>query len=114
MKNVLQSLAKSVLIPLGLTALASAVDSGIHKNILGSGTTILIISNEEMEDIMKRHYASFKDNIWGANLADMQLVSKFNEGIRFLLCIIDIFSKYAWVGPLKDKKELQLPMLFKR
>ena len=53
MENVLQSLAKSVLISLGLTALASAVDSGIHKNILGSGTTILIISNEEMEDIMK-------------------------------------------------------------
>ena len=59
-------------------------------------------------------YSSFKDNIWGANLADMQLVSKFNEGIRFLLCIIDIFSKYAWVAPVKDKKEFQLPMLFKR
>ena len=34
----------------------------------------------------------------------MQLISKFNEGIRFLLCVIDIFSKYAWVVPLKDKK----------
>ena len=34
----------------------------------------------------------------------MQLISKFNKGLRFLLCIIDIFSKYAWVVPLKDKK----------
>ena len=34
----------------------------------------------------------------------MQLISKFNKGFRFLLCVIDIFSKYAWVVPLKDKK----------
>ena len=39
--------------------------------------------------------AAFKDNIWGADLADMQLLSKCNKGIRFLLCVIDIFSKYA-------------------
>ena len=49
-------------------------------------------------------YSGFKDNIWGADLADMQLISKFNKGFRFLLCVIDIFSKYAWVIPLKDKK----------
>ena len=54
MKNVLQLIAKSVLIPLGLTAAASAAgDSGIHKKILRSGSATLIISNEEMEDIMK-------------------------------------------------------------
>ena len=53
MKNVIQPLAKSVLIPLGLTAAASAADAGIHKKILGSGTTTLIISNDEMEDIIK-------------------------------------------------------------
>ena len=46
---------------------------------------------------------SFRDNIWGVDLADMQLLSKFNKGFRFLLCVIDIFSKYAWVIPLKDK-----------
>ena len=46
----------------------------------------------------------FKDNIWGANLADMQLTSKFNKRFRFLLCVVDIFSKFAWVVPLKDKK----------
>ena len=48
--------------------------------------------------------AAFKDNIWGADLADMQLLGKYNKGIRFLLCVIDIFSKYAWVVPLKDIK----------
>ena len=52
MKNVIKPLAKSVLISLGLTAAASAADAGIHKKILGSGTTI-IMSNDEMEDIIK-------------------------------------------------------------
>ena len=55
-KNVIKPLAKSVLIPLGLTAAASAADAGIHKKILRSGhnnTTILIISNDEMKDIIK-------------------------------------------------------------
>ena len=48
-------------------------------------------------------YSGFKDNIWGANLADMQLTRKFNEGFRFLLCVIDIFNKYARLVPLEDK-----------
>ena len=52
-KNVIMPLAKSVLIPLGFTAAASAADAGIHKKILGSGNTTLIISNDEMEDIIK-------------------------------------------------------------
>ena len=55
-KNVIKPLAKSVLIPLGLTAAASAADAGIHKKILGSGNnnnTTLIISNDEMDDILK-------------------------------------------------------------
>ena len=47
-----------------------------------------------------------KDNIWGAYLADMQLISKFNKGFKILLCVIDIFSKYAWADPLKDKKSV--------
>ena len=52
-KNVIKPLAKSILIPLGLTAAASAADAGIHKKILGSGNTTLIISNNEIEDIIK-------------------------------------------------------------
>ena len=52
-KNVIKPFAKSVLIPLGLTAAASAADAGILKKILGSGNTTLIISNNEMEDIIK-------------------------------------------------------------
>ena len=52
-KNVIKPLAKSVFIPLGLTAAASASDAGIHKKILGSGNTTLIISNNEIEDIIK-------------------------------------------------------------
>ena len=44
----------------------------------------------------------------GADLADMQLISKFNKGFRFLLCTIDIFSKYAWAVPLKDKKGVSI------
>ena len=62
-KSVITPLAKSVLIPLGLTAAASAADAGIHKKILGSGcrhsssstshNTTLIISNKDMEDLVK-------------------------------------------------------------
>ena len=53
MKNVLRPLAKSVLIPFGLTAAASATDAAIHKKIFGFGITILIISNEKMNNVMK-------------------------------------------------------------
>ena len=52
-KNVIKPLAKSVLVPLGLTATASAADAGIDEKILGSGNTTLIISNEEMTGVMK-------------------------------------------------------------
>ena len=59
-------------------------------------------------------YSRSKDNVWGAYLADMQLISKFNKGFRFLLCVIDIFSKYAWVVPLKDKKGVSIVNLFSK
>ena len=52
----------------------------------------------------RKIYSSFRDNIWGVDLADMQLLSKFNKGFRFVLYVIDIFSKCAWVVSLKDKK----------
>ena len=54
------------------------------------------------------------DNIWGADLADMQLINKFNKGFRFLLCFIDIYSKYAWVIPLKDKKRITITNAFQK
>ena len=57
-------------------------------------------------------YFSFKDNIWGVDLADMQLISKYNRGISYLLCAIDLFSKYALVVPLKDKKCLTITNAF--
>ena len=65
-KNMIKPLAKSVLMPLGLTAVASAADAGIHKKILGSAhnppsSTTLIISNDEMEDIIKI-VKSFEDS----------------------------------------------------
>ena len=62
-KNVIQPLPKSVSIPLGLTAAASATDAGIQKKIPGSGTTILISSNEEINDILKIVQDSEDSNI---------------------------------------------------
>ena len=57
-------------------------------------------------------HAVFKDNTWGADLADMQLISRYNKGIRFLLCVIDTLNKYAWVVPLKDKKGASIVVAF--
>ena len=56
---------------------------------------------------------SFKD-IWGADLADMQLVSKFNKGICSLLYVINIFSKCALIVPLKDKKVIRITNAFQK
>ena len=75
------------------------------------------LANELHKSIIRKFnkrkvYSSFKDNIWGADLADTQLISKHNKGIRYLLCIIDLFSKYAWVVPVKDKKEVSIVNAF--
>ena len=51
----------------------------------------------------RKVHSKFIDNIWGAILTDMQLIINFEKGFRFLLCVTDIFSKYAWIIPLKDK-----------
>ena len=78
------------------------------------------LANELHKQIIKKFkrrkvYSSFRDNIWGVDLADMQSLSKYNKGIKYLLCAIDIFSKYVWVVPLKDKRErLVLLMYFKK
>ena len=92
------------------------------KKAEGSGTkqvnTKLIPQNEQLADELhkpiirkfkkRKIYSAFKDNIWSADLADMQVLSKYNKGIRFLLCVTDIFSKYAWVVPLKDEKKVKV------
>ena len=60
----------------------------------------------------RKVYSAFKDSIWAADLTDMQLLTRYNKGIRFLLCVIDIFSKYAWVVPLEDKKGISIVKAF--
>ena len=62
----------------------------------------------------RKVFSGFRDNIWGVDLADMQLISKFNKRFRFLLCIIDIFSKYAWVDSLKDNKGISIVNAFQK
>ena len=59
-------------------------------------------------------YSSFRDNIRGADLADMQLISKLNKGFRFFLCVIDVFIKYAWVVLSKDKKAISIVNAFRK
>ena len=74
------------------------VGSGINQNMK--------LANELHKPIIRKFnkrkvYSSFKDNIWDADLADMQLLSKFNKGIKYLLCIIDLFSKYVFCCSIK-------------
>ena len=73
----------------------------------------LILADELHQPVIKKFkkrkvYSQFKDNIWGVDLADMQSLSKKNKGIKHLLCAIDLYSKYAVVTPLKDKKEISI------
>ena len=62
----------------------------------------------------RKVYSSFRDNIWSVDLADMQSLSKYNKGIKYLLCAIDIFSKYAWVVPLKGKRGISIVNAFQK
>ena len=57
-------------------------------------------------------HSTFIDNIFCADLADMQLISRCNKGFKFLLCVIDIYSKHEWVNPLKYKKEITITDAF--
>ena len=59
-------------------------------------------------------YSCFNDNTWGVDLADMQLISKYYKGIIVELCVIDLFSQYAWVIPLKDKKSITVSNEFQK
>ena len=62
----------------------------------------------------RKVYSQFKDNIWGVDLADTRLLSKKNKGIKYLLCAIDLFSKYAFVVPLKDKRGISITNAFNK
>ena len=97
--------------------LASTVYKFFDKKSQGSGVANNNENIELAEELHKpiirkfekrKMYSSFRDNIWGVDLADMQVLSKYNKGYRFLLCVIDIFSKYAWVIPLKGKKSISI------
>ena len=90
--------------------------SGIKKDTTKStpepsalARSSLILADELHKPVIKKFnkrkvYSQFKDNIWRVDLADMQSLSKKNKGIKYLLCAIDLYSKYALVVPLKDKK----------
>ena len=97
------------------------VYKSFDSKVSGSGAKFMPqneqLANELHKPIIRklekrRVYSTFKDNIGGVDLTDMQLLSKYNTGIRFLLCVIDIFSKYAWVVTLKDKKGISIVKAF--
>ena len=76
-----------------------------------------ILADELHKPVIKKFnkrkvYSQFKDNIWGVDLADMQSLSGKNKGIKYLLCVKDLFSKYAFVVPLKDKKGISIVNAF--
>ena len=88
---------------------SGAANNEIKQNRRPSDSAALQLAEELHKPIIKKYkkrkfYSGFKDNICGADLADIQLISKFKKAFRFLLCVIDIFSKYAWIAPLEDKK----------
>ena len=80
-------------------------NSGINNGIKQNEQLAEELHKSVIKKFKRRKvYSSFKDNIGSADLADMQLISKFNKEIRFLSCLVDTFCKYAWVVSLKDKK----------
>ena len=88
----------------------TAEPSSLERIVKGSS---LILADELHKPVIKKFnkrkvYSQFRDNIWGVDLADMQSLSKNNKGINYLLCAIDLFSKYAFVVPLKYKKEISI------
>ena len=102
--------------------LASIVYKFFDKNTSDGAVKNENTSNKELaEEINKliikqfkkrKVHPSFIDNVWRAALTDMQLISKFNKGIRFLLHVAHIYRKYAWVIHLKDKKGITITHAF--
>ena len=89
---------------------------------MGSGTakaSSSILADELHKPIIrkfnkKKVYSQFKDNIWRVDLADMQSLSRKNKGIKYLLYAIDLYSKYAFVIPLKVKKGISIVNAFNK
>ena len=97
------------------------VDKFFAKNTASSGLKSMQQNEQLAEELHKsiirkfrkrRVYSTFKDNIWGADLANMQLISKSIKRFGFLLCVIDIFRKYTWVVPFQDKKGVSMVNAF--
>ena len=90
------------------------------KTSIGSGAATepnYQLANELHKQIVRKSrniYSSFRDIIWGVDLADMQSLSKFNKGIKYLLCAINLLSKYAWLVPLKDKRGITIVNPFQK
>ena len=92
------------------TSDGTAKNGNISNKELAGEVHKLIIGKFEKRKVQ----LPFTDNIWGPNLADMHLISKFNKAFRFLLCVINIYSKYAWVIPLKDKTGVTITNAFQK
>ena len=98
--------------------LASMVYKFFDKKSMGSGiASSSILADELHKPIIKKFnkrkvYSQFKDNIWGVDLVDMQTLSRKNKSIKYLLCTIDLYSKYAFVIPLKDKEGINIVNAF--
>ena len=103
-------------------ALASMVYKFFDEKPMGSGIkkdSSLILADELHQPVIKKFnkrkvYSQFEDNIWGVDLADMQSLSKKNKGIKYVLCAIDLHSKYAFVVPLKDIKGISIVNAFNK
>ena len=103
-------------------SLASMVSKFFDKKSMGGGIkkdSSLILADELHKPFIKKFnkrkvYSQFKDNIWGVDLADMQSLSKKNKGIKYLLCAIDLYSKFAFVVPLKDEKGISIVNAFNK
>ena len=59
---------------------------------------------QSLKNLKEEVYSRFKDNIWTADLAKLGSLSSTNRNVKYLLCVIDVFTKCVWVKPLKDKK----------
>ena len=100
--------------------LASMVYKFFDKKSTGSGfkkPSSSILADELHKPIIRKFnkrkvYSQFKDNIWGVDLANMQSLSRKNKGIKYLLCAIDLYSKYTFVIPLNDKKGISIVNAF--